>query len=69
MRRVWTWSWLLLAGCGSTPAPTEVTEPWTSGDEVALGIEEPAAPAEPPASEAEAPTLTAPPSPGHEAPR
>jgi len=32
-----------LAGCGGPPAPIEVSEPWTSGDERALGIEEPAA--------------------------
>lgn len=34
-------SHLGLAGCGAGPRPTEVTEPWTSGDEHALGIEEP----------------------------
>ncbi|MBN8617040.1 MAG: hypothetical protein J0L92_41050 [Deltaproteobacteria bacterium] len=33
-------------GCGAAPRPIEVTEPWTTGDEQALGIEEPA-PTEP----------------------
>jgi hypothetical protein len=33
---------LAVAGCGAAPRPIEVTEPWTSGDEQALGIEEPA---------------------------
>jgi hypothetical protein len=33
---------LTLAGCGGPSAThTEVTEPWTSGDEAALGISEP----------------------------
>ncbi len=34
---------MTLTGCGGPPAPVEVTEPWTSGDERALGIEEPGA--------------------------
>ncbi len=34
---------LSLAACGGGPRPVEVTEPWTSGDERALGIEEPRA--------------------------
>lgn len=29
-----------LGACGGRPVPVEVTEPWTSGDERALGIEE-----------------------------
>ena len=29
---------ILLAACGSTPPPDEVTESWTSGDDVALGV-------------------------------
>lgn len=36
-----------LGACGGRPVPVEVTEPWTSGDERALGIEEePAAPSD-----------------------
>ena len=34
---------MALGACGGPPAPVEVTEPWTSGDERALGIEEPGA--------------------------
>lgn len=31
---------VVIAGCGAGPRPVEVTEPWTSGDERALGIED-----------------------------
>lgn len=34
-------AWGIVAvGCGATPAPVEVTEPWTAGDERALDIEQ-----------------------------
>lgn len=32
---------LVVVGCGGGTRPIELTEPWTSGDERALGIEEP----------------------------
>jgi hypothetical protein len=37
---------LSLVGCAGGPRPVEVTEPWTSGDERAVGIEEPASTSE-----------------------
>ncbi|GAB4195650.1 MAG: hypothetical protein OHK0013_02060 [Sandaracinaceae bacterium] len=40
MRHVAMWGWLALAGCAGTPPTVEVTEPWTSGDEAAVGVEE-----------------------------